>query len=192
MPSPSKDQQTCCTHVDNTGQTYNLQLPPVTLAYEDSIHTVCLIARADVLRVNFANGALWQCLQPCPALQKYFRLASLAHSRVSSSDFKPKWQLLGHERHLLVQFLGFDFVLLSHADASWWNAVVVVLTCRKMNSHGTTKQNFPFLSEALVCFRCITSQWVLHVSWTQLCLYSKKKKNGTKENEAYSPQMYCN
>lgn len=144
MPSPSKDPQTCCTHIDNTGQTYNFRLPPVTLAYEDSVHTVCLIARTEVLRVNFANGGFVTMPAAVSNPAEVFRLASLARARVSSSDFKPKWQLLGHERHLLVQFLGFDFVLLSRADATWWNAVVVVLTCRKMNSHETTKQNFPF------------------------------------------------
>lgn len=63
-----------------------------------------------------------------------------------------------------------------------------------MNSHETTKQNFPFPFRGPCMFP------LHHLTMGVACLMNsimfiqqkKKKKNGTKENEAYTPQMYCN
>lgn len=133
-----------------------------------------------VLRMNFPNGALWQSQQLRPTL------ASLART-VCHIWFKLKMTTVRPWKAPTCSVLGFDFVLhmVSFTDATCWNAVVVVLTWRKMKSFKPQREissSFFFFSKGLVCFYCITSQWVLHVSWIQLWLYrklAKKKKRRT-------------
>lgn len=82
-----------------------------------------------VLRMNFPNGALWQSQQLRPTL------ASLART-VCHIWFKLKMTTVRPWKAPTCSVLGFDFVLhmVSFTDATCWNAVVVVLTWRKMKS----------------------------------------------------------
>lgn len=79
-----------------------------------------------------------------------------------------------------ILWLYFVLWTVSSSDATCWNAVVVVLTWRgkKMKPFKTTrKKKSPFFSfpKAFVYLCCIISKWILHVSWIQLCLCSKKE-----------------
>lgn len=156
---------------------------------------ISLVARIEVFRMNFPNGALWQCLQLCPTLQIY--LSHFLSTYCVSLLILTEMTTVRLWKAPTCSVLGFDFELqmVSYSDATCRNAAVVVLTSKWIHSHHSHFSFFFFFwLKPLFLLHHLTMGY--NISITHLCLYSKLKSSNTKTELCFlfSPTiyLYCN